>query len=90
MLYYSRTKINDPRKGKLIKITKNKINNSGEIEETFEEIMKFIKKDLTYYLERDKHIFIYTLSEKEKIETLLSSRAVNKKLKEKIRLFLNL
>lgn len=90
MLYYSRTKINDPRKGKLIKITKTKTNNSGEVEETFESIMKFIKKDLTYYLERDKHIFIYTLSEKEKIETLLSSRAVNKKLKEKIRLFLNL
>lgn len=90
MLYYSRTKINDPRKGKLIKITKTKTNNSGEVEETFESIMKFIKKDLTYYLERDKHIFIYTLSEKEKIETLLSSRAINKKLKEKIRLFLNL
>lgn len=90
MLYYSRTKINDPRKGKLIKITKNKINNSGEIEETFEEIMKFIKKDLTYYLERDEYIFIYTLSEKEKIETLLSSRAVSKKIKEKIKLYLNL
>lgn len=43
MLYYSRTKINDPRKGKLIKINKTKDNNSGEIEETFEEIMKFIK-----------------------------------------------
>lgn len=90
MLYYSRTKINDPRKGKLIKITKNKINNSREIEETFEEIMKFIKKDLTYYLERDKHIFIYTLSEKEKIEALLSSKAVSKKIKEKIKLYLNL
>lgn len=35
MLYYSRTKINDPRKGKLIKIIKTKNNNSGEIEETF-------------------------------------------------------
>lgn len=90
MLYYSRTKINDPRKGKLIKITKNKINNSGEIEETFEEIMKFIKKRLSYYLERDKYIFIYTLSEKEKIEVLLSSKALNKKLKEKINLYYNL
>ena len=90
MLYYSRTKINDPRKGKLIKITKNKINNSGEIEETFEEIMKFIKKRLSYYLERNKYIFIYTLSEKEKIEVLLSSKALNKKLKEKINLYYNL
>lgn len=90
MLYYSRTKINDPRKGKLIKITKTKTNNSGEVEETFESIMKFIKKDLTYYLERDEYIFIYTLSEKEKIETLLSSRAVSKKIKEKIKLYLNL
>lgn len=90
MLYYSRTKINDPRKGKLIKINKTKNNNSEEIEEMFESIMKFIKKDLTYYLERNKHIFIYTLSEKEKIEALLSSKAVSKKLKEKIRLFLNL
>lgn len=90
MLYYSRTKINDPRKGKLIKINKTKNNNSGEIEETFESIMKFIKKDLTYYLERGKYVFIYTLSEKEKIEALLSSSAVNKKLKEKIKLFLNL
>lgn len=90
MLYYSRTKINDPRKGKLIKINKTKNNNSGEIEETFECIMKFIKKDLTYYLEKGKYVFIYTLSEKEKIEALLSSSAVNKKLKEKIKLFLNL
>lgn len=90
MLYYSRTKINDPRKGKLIKINKTKINNSGEIEETFEEIMKFIKKRLSYYLKANEYMFIYTLSEKEKIETLLSSRAVNKKLKEKIKLYLNL
>lgn len=90
MLYYSRTKINDPRKGKLIKINKNKINNSGEIEETFEEVMKFIKKRLSYYLEINEYILIYTLSEKEKIEALLSSRVVNKKLKEKIKLFLNL
>ena len=90
MLYYSRTKINNPRKGKLIKINKTKNNNSGEIEETFEGIMEFIKKDLTYYLERDKYIFIYTRSEKEKIEALLSSKAVSKKLKEKIRLLLNL
>ena len=92
MLYYSRTKINDPRKGKLIKITKtkNKINNSGEIEETFEEIMKFIKKRLSYYLERNKYVFIHTLSENEKIEALLSSKAVSKKLKEKINLYYNL
>lgn len=90
MLYYSRTKINDPRKGKLIKITKNKINNSGKIEETFEEIIKFIKKRLSYYLERNEYIFNYTLSEKEKIEALLSSKAVNKKLKEKINLYCNL
>lgn len=90
MLYYSRTKINDPRKGKLIKINKTKNNNSGEIEETFEGIMEFIKKDLTYYLGINKYAFIYTLSEKEKIEALLSSSAVNKKLKEKIKLFLNL
>lgn len=88
MLYYSRTKINDPRKGKLIKITKTKTNNSGEIGETFEHIMKFIKKDLTYYLEKNKYVFIYTLS--EKIEALLSSSAVNKKLKERIKLYLNL
>ena len=68
MLYYSRTKINNPRKGKLIKITKNKNknNNSGEIEKTFEGVMKFIKKYLSYYLERNEYIFIYTLSEKEK------------------------
>jgi hypothetical protein len=90
MLYYSRTKINDPRKGKLIKITKNKINNSEEIEETFEEIMKFIKKRLSYYLERNEYMFIYTLSEKEKTEALLSSKAVSKKLKEKINLYYNL
>ena len=90
MLYYSRTKINDPRKGKIIKVTKNKINNSGEIEETFEDIMKFIKKRLSYYLERNEYMFIYTLSEKEKIEVLLSSKAVNKKLKEKINLYYNL
>jgi len=90
MLYYSRTKINDPRKGKLIKINKTKNNNSGKIEETFEGIMEFIKKDLTYYLGINKFVFIYTLSEKEKIEALLSSSAVNKKLKEKIKLFLNL
>ena len=90
MLYYSRTKINDPRKGKLIKRNKTKNNNSGKIEETFEGIMEFIKKDLTYYLGINKYVFIYTLSEKEKIEALLSSSAVNKKLKEKIKLFLNL
>lgn len=90
MLYYSRTKINDPRKGKLIKINKTKDNNSGEIEETFEEIMKFIKKDLNYYLEINKYVFIYTLSESEKIEILLSSKAVSKKLKEKIKLYYNL
>lgn len=90
MLYYSRTKINDPRKGKLIKINKTKTNNSGEIEETFKGIMEFIKKDLTYYLGINKYAFIYTLSEREKIEALLSSSAVNKKLKEKIKLFLNL
>lgn len=90
MLYYSRTKINDPRKGKIIKVTKNKINNSGEIEETFEDIMKFIKKRLSYYLERNEYIFIYTLSEKEKTEALLSSKAVGKKLKEKINLYYNL
>lgn len=89
MLYYSRTKINDPRKGKLIKINKTKTNNSREIEETFEHIMKFIKKDLTYYL-GNKYVFIYTLLEKEKIEALLSSRSVNKKLKEKINLYYNL
>jgi len=35
-------------------------------------------------------MFIHTLSEKEKIEALLSSKSVSKKLKEKIRLFLNL
>ena len=81
MLYYSRTKINNPRKGKLIKITKTKNNNnSGEIEETFEDIMKFIKK----------HVFIHTLSENEKIEVLLQSKAVSKKLKEKINLYYNL
>lgn len=92
MLYYSRTKINDPRKGKLIKITKtkNKNNNSGEIEETFEDVMKFIKKRLSYYLERNEYVFIYTLSESEKIEVLLSSKAVSKKLKEKINLYYNL
>ena len=90
MLYYSRTKINNPRKGKLIKITKNKNNNSGEIEETFEGIMKFIKKRLSYYLERNEYMFNYTLSEKEKIEALLSSKAVSKKLKEKINLYCNL
>ena len=90
MLYYSRTKINDPRKGKLIKINKTKNNNSGEIEETFEGIMEFIKKDLTYYLVINKYVFIYTLSKKEKIEALLSSKAISKKLKEKIRLLLNL
>lgn len=90
MLYYSRTKINDPRKGKLIKINKTKTNNSGEIEETFEHIMKFIKKDLTYYLGINKYAFIYTLSEKEKIEALLSSRSISKKLKEKINLYYKL
>ena len=90
MLYYSRTKINNPRKGKLIKITKNKNNNSGEIEETFEGIMKFIKKHLSYYLERNEYMFIYTLSEKEKIEALLSSKTVSKKLKKKINLYYNL
>ena len=90
MLYYSRIKINNPRKGKIIKITKTKNNNSGEIEETFEGVMKFIKKNLTYYLEIDKYMFIHTLSEKEKIEALLSSKSASKKLKEKIRLFLNL
>ena len=92
MLYYSRTKINNPRKDKLIKITKtkNKNNNSGEIEETFEGVMKFIKKHLSYYLERNEYMFIYTLSESEKIESLLSSRAVSRKLKEKINLYYNL
>lgn len=91
MLYYSRTKINNPRKGKLIKITKTKNNNnSGEIEETFEGIMKFIKKHLSYYLERNEYMFIYTLSESEKTEALLSSKAVSKKLKEKINLYYNL
>lgn len=91
MLYYSRTKINNPRKGKLIKITKTKNNNnSGEIEETFEDIMKFIKKHLSYYLERNKYVFIHTLSENEKIEVLLQSKAVSKKLKEKINLYYNL
>ena len=79
MLYYSR-----------IKITKTKNNNSGEIEETFEGVMKFIKKHLSYYLERNEYIFIYTLSEKEKTEALLSSKAVGKKLKEKINLYYNL
>ena len=90
MLYYSRTKINDPRKGKLIKINKTKNNNSGEIEETFEEIMKFIKKRLSYYLKSNEYMFIYTLSEKEKIEALLSSKTVSKKLKKKINLYYNL
>lgn len=91
MLYYSRTKINNPRKGKLIKITKTKNNNnSGEIEETFEDIMKFIKKHLSYYLEKNKYVFIHTLSENEKIEVLLQSKAVSKKLKEKINLYYNL
>ena len=92
MLYYSRTKINDPLKGKLIKITKtkNNNNNSGEIEETFEGIMKFIKKNLSYYLKINKYVFIHTLSESEKIEVLLSSKAVSKKLKEKINLYYNL
>lgn len=90
MLYYSRTKINDPRKGKLIKINKTKNNNSGEIEETFEGIMEFIKKDLTYYLGINKYAFIYTLSEREKIEALLSSKSINKKLKEKINIYYNL
>lgn len=90
MLYYSRIKINNPRKGKIIKITKTKNNNSGEIEETFEGVMKFIKKHLSYYLERNEYIFIYTLSEKEKTEALLSSKAVGKKLKEKINLYYNL
>ena len=90
MLYYSRTKINDPRKGKLIKINKTKINNSGEIEETFKGIMEFIKKDLTYYLGINKYAFIYTLSEREKIEALLSSKSINKKLKEKINIYYNL
>lgn len=90
MLYYSRTKINDPRKGKLIKINKTKNNNSGEIEETFEGIMEFIKKDLTYYLGINKYVFIYTLSEKEKTEALLSSKSIDKKLKEKINIYYNL
>lgn len=90
MLYYSRTKINDPRKGKLIKINKTKTNNSGEIEETFKGIMEFIKKDLTYYLGINKYAFIYTLSEREKIEALLSSKSINKKLKEKINIYYNL
>lgn len=90
MLYYSRTKINDPRKGKLIKINKTKTNNSGEIEETFKGIMEFIKKDLTYYLGINKCAFIYTLSEREKIEALLSSKSINKKLKEKINIYYNL
>ena len=90
MLYYSRTKINDPRKGKLIKINKTKTNNSGEIEETFKGIMEFIKKDLTYYLGINKYAFIYTLSEREKIEALLSSKSIDKKLKEKINIYYNL
>lgn len=90
MLYYSRTKINDPRKGKLIKINKTKTNNSGKIEETFKGIMEFIKKDLTYYLGINKYAFIYTLSEREKIEALLSSKSINKKLKEKINIYYNL
>jgi hypothetical protein len=90
VLYYSRTKINDPRKGKLIKINKTKTNNSGEIEETFKGIMEFIKKDLTYYLGINKYAFIYTLSEREKIEALLSSKSINKKLKEKINIYYNL
>ena len=90
MLYYSRTKINDARKGKLIKINKTKTNNSGEIEETFKGIMEFIKKDLTYYLGINKYAFIYTLSEREKIEALLSSKSINKKLKEKINIYYNL
>ena len=90
MLYYSRTKINDPRKGKLIKINKTKTNNSGEIEETFKGIMKFIKKDLTYYLGINKYAFIYTLSEREKIEALLSFKSIDKKLKEKINIYYNL
>lgn len=90
MLYCSRTKINDPRKGKIIKINKTKNNNSGEIEETFEGIMKFIKKDLTYYLGINKYAFIYTLSEREKIEALLSSKSIDKKLKEKINIYYNL
>lgn len=91
MLYYSRTKINNPLKGKLIKITKTKNNNnSGEIEETFEGVIKFIKKHLSYYLEINKYVFIHTLSESEKIEILLSSKAVSKKLKEKINLYYNL
>ena len=72
MLYYSRKKINNPLKGKLIKITKTKNNNnSGEIEETFEGVIKFIKKHLSYYLEINKYVFIHTLSESEKIEVLL-------------------
>lgn len=91
MLYYSRTKINNPLKGKLIKITKTKNNNnSGEIEETFEGVIKFIKKHLSYYLEINKYVFIHTLSESEKIEVLLSSKVVSKKLKEKINLYYNL
>lgn len=90
MLYYSRTKINDPRKGKLIKINKTKTNNSGEIEETFKGIMEFIKKDLTYYLGINKYAFIYTLSERGKIEALLSSKSIDKKLKEKINIYYNL
>lgn len=91
MLYYSRTKINNPLKGKLIKITKTKNNNnSGEIEETFEGVIKFIKKHLSYYLEINRYIIIHTLSESEKIESLLSSRAVSRKLKEKINLYYNL
>ncbi|WP_336007160.1 hypothetical protein [Fusobacterium polymorphum] len=91
MLYYSRTKINNPLKGKLIKITKTKNNNnSGEIEETFEGVIKFIKKHLSYYLEINKYVFIHTLSESEKIEVLLSSKVVSRKLKEKINLYYNL
>lgn len=91
MLYYSRKKINNPLKGKLIKITKTKNNNnSGEIEETFEGVIKFIKKHLSYYLEINKYVFIHTLSESEKIEVLLSSKVVSKKLKEKINLYYNL
>lgn len=91
MLYYSRTKINNPLKGKLIKITKTKNNNnSGEIEETFEGVIKFIKKHLSYYLEINKYVFIHTLSESEKIEVLLSSKVVSKKLKKKINLYYNL
>ena len=90
MLYYSRTKINNPLKGRIIKITKTKNNNYGEIEETIEGIMEFIKTRLSFYLERGEYMFIHTLSEKEKIEALLSSKSVNKKLKEKINLYYNL